>query len=589
MKGLIESIARIGKFALEIENKSAIEQLIENPAYPYCFFILLDEHDGQILYKGIDYEEVSVDYKKYLFRSGSSRGANFSPTAKVTTLSNTFEQKILGWFKSIIKDKKAPHTDIFKKMYDLLLKLKETIVSDLEEKMDTVQENILLSIKLNNTYLFDSPIFTEAFSYLVHKKDFEVSESHQICSICNKEKSTVIGKMSVFKFYTLDKPGFISGGFQEENAWRNYPVCMECKSFVEAGRQFVEENLQYQFYGIPYLLIPTFLLDREEIEEDNEILDILLNQKKHIQLSKEHGNSLMTDEGDLLEVLSEQKNTMAFHLLFLQKQQSAERILLIIDDILPSRLQRLFEVKSEIEKTILYRKDQKEPGHFHLGFFRTFFSKSDDGKRNYDLNKYFLTIVESIFKNKPLRFDFLLKFMMKEIRKSFVQQNEEAFYWKIKQAMACIMFLEKIGVLNMKGGPKAMSKFDSLFEDFSQQLNTNEKKAIFLLGTLTQILLEIQQKERGSKPFMKQLMGLKMDEGTIKALLPKVINKLEEYEAYTKSRRFLAEEISLLFMKSSDQWKISVDQLNYYFVCGMSLAPRVKEILYEKEEVSVNA
>lgn len=586
MNGLIESIARLGKYALEIENKSAIEQLIENPAYPYCFFILLDEHGVQILYKGIDYEEVSIDYKKYLFRSGSSRGANFSPTAKVTTLSNTFEQKVLGWFKSIIKDKKAPHTDKFKKMYDLLLKQKETIISDLKQKIDSLQANILLSIKYNDAYLYNSPIFTEAFSYLVHKKDFEVSESDQICSVCNQKKSKVIGKMSVFKFYTLDKPGFITGGFQEDQAWRNYPVCIECKTLVEAGRQFVEDKLQYKFYGLPYLVIPSILL---EMEENEEIFDILANQKKHIQLSKEHGNSLMTDEGDLLEVLSEQKNTMAFHLLFLQKQQSAERILLIIEDVLPSRLRRLFEAKSEIEKTILYRKDQQEPGHFHLGFFRTFFSKSDDGKRNYDLNKYFLTIVESIFKNKPLRFEFLLKFMMKEIRKSFVQQNEEAFYWKIKQAMACIMFLEKIGVLNMKGGPKAMSKFDSLFEEFSQQLNTNEKKAIFLLGTLTQILLEIQQKERGSKPFMKQLMGLKMDEGTIKALLPKVINKLEEYEAYTKSRRLLAEEISLLFMKSNGQWKISVDQLNYYFVCGMSLAPKVKDILYEKEEVSVNA
>jgi len=448
---------------------------------------------------------------------------------------------------------------------------------------------VLLSLKINNHYLLESSLFTEAFSYLIHKKDFELSESDQTCSICNQKKSTVIGKMSAFKFYTLDKPGFIAGGFQEEQAWRNYPVCLECKSYVEAGRQFIDEKLQFQFYGLPYLLIPNLLFKNDELVSDDEWIDILINQKKYIQLSKEQGHSLMTDEGDLLEVLAEQHNTLTFHLLFLQKIQSAERILLVIEDVLPSRLRQLFEAKDDVDKRILYKKSRDEKGNFHYGFFRTFFAKSDDGKRNADLNKYFLTIVESTFKKKPLKLQFLLKFLMKEIRKSFVQQQEDHFYWKVKQAVACLIFLEKIQVLQMEGGKDSMSKFDALFEEFGQQLNTSEKKGIFLLGSLTQILLEIQQKERGSKPFMKQLMGLKMDENTMKALLPKVINKLEEYDAFTKSRRLLAEEISLLFMKSDEKWKMSVDQLNYYFVCGMTLASKVKEILYEKEEVALHA
>nr|WP_279326058.1 TIGR02556 family CRISPR-associated protein [Bacillus sp. FJAT-47783] len=586
---MIESIARLGENLLKTESKSAIEQVVENPGYPYCFFILLEESDNRYIYKGIDYEETSSDYAKYLFRSGSSRGANFAPTAKVTVLNNTFEQKILGWFKSVIKDKKAPHTDKLEMIYESLLEKRDDILNDLEQNIESFQQRVLISLKVNNHYLFDTHIFTEAFSYLIHKKDFEVSESNQRCSICNQNKSTVIGKMSVFKFFTLDKPGFITGGFQEENAWRNYPVCLECKSFVEAGRHFIEEKLQFQFYGLPYLLIPSFLLKNEEMESDDEVLEILQNQKKHIQLSKDHKNSLMTDEGDLLEVLSEQNNTISFHLLFMQKVQSAERILLVIDDILPSRLRQLFQAKEHVEKTVLYRKNRDEFGNFHYGYFRTFFAKSDDGKRNADLNKYFLTVVESTFKKKELKLSFLLKFMMKEIRKSFIQHSEEQFYWKVKQAIACLLFLEKIDVLHMEGGQELMGKFDSLFEEFGQQLNSNEKRGVFLLGSLTQILLEVQQIERGSKPFMKQLKGLKMDESTMKALLPKVINKLEEYGSFTKSRRLLAEEIASYFMKSQEKWKLPVDQLNYYFVCGMTLATKVKNVLYEKEEVTTNA
>lgn len=102
---MIESVAALGRYVLEKSNKSVLEQMIENPNYDYCMFILLSETENGIEFTGVDYEEVSTDYSKYLFRSGSSRGANFSPTAKITTLSNTYDQKILGWFRGVLKEK----------------------------------------------------------------------------------------------------------------------------------------------------------------------------------------------------------------------------------------------------------------------------------------------------------------------------------------------------------------------------------------------------------------------------------------------------------------------------------------------------
>ncbi|WP_342581488.1 TIGR02556 family CRISPR-associated protein [Ureibacillus sp. FSL W7-1570] len=582
---MIESVAALGRYVLEKSNKSVLEQMIENPNYDYCMFILLSETENGIEFTGVDYEEVSTDYSKYLFRSGSSRGANFSPTAKITTLSNTYDQKILGWFRGVLKEKRINNKEKLEQIYDRLVQDQASILAAVSEKIESL-DKCLISVKLNHLYPVENELFTETFLYLINKKDLELSANNQICSICKEQKDTVIGKMSAFKFYTLDKPGFITGGFQEETAWRNYPVCLECKSFVEAGKEYIENHLKYQFYGLPYLLIPSFLINKENTGEDFEvILEIFENQQKMIQLSKESGNSIMTDEGDLLYILSEQKNTISLKFLFMQKIQSAERILLVIDDVLPSRLQKLFKSKEEVEKVILFKKETNEPRHFHFGFFRTFFAKSDEGKKNFDLNKYFLTIVESSFKAKQLELNFLLKYIMKEIRKDFLKENEQNFYWKIKQAMACLSFLEKINVLQFEGGQMIMSKFNNIFEVFGKQLNTNEKRAIFLLGSMTQILLEVQQKKRNSKPFLKQLMGLKMDEQSIKGLLPKVINKFIEYDAYTKPRQELAEEISSLFLQANEKWKLSIDEINFYFVCGMSLASKVKEVLYEKEEV----
>ena len=103
---MIESVAALGRYVLEKSNKSVLEQMIENPNYDYCVFILLSETENGIEFTGIDYEEVSTDYSKYLFRSGSPRGANFSPTARISDqLKKTYDVKVLGWFRTALKEK----------------------------------------------------------------------------------------------------------------------------------------------------------------------------------------------------------------------------------------------------------------------------------------------------------------------------------------------------------------------------------------------------------------------------------------------------------------------------------------------------
>ncbi|WP_253263517.1 TIGR02556 family CRISPR-associated protein [Anoxybacillus sp. CHMUD] len=570
---LIESIAEIGKWALEKKQKTVVDQLIEDHGYPYAMNILLKEEDGTFVFVGIEVEEAHIDFKKYLFRNGSPRGANYSPTARVTTIDNTFQQKVLGWFKKV-KDVENPY---FSSIYELLVSKQEEIVCDLQEKFDQLRERAILSIKINGEFLYDLPPFVEKFLFLVNEKDLELCAKNQVCSVCGKKKEIVIGKMSVFRFYTLDKPGFITGGFNESSAWRNFPVCLNCKSFIEEGRKIIEEKLRFQFYGLSYLLIPKFILPSKVNSEDYEdILYLLFLQPKDIRLQDKKVQSFMTTEEDILAVLADTKNTISLQLLFLQKIQSAERILLLIEDVLPSRLREVFQAKAHVEKILSFADRQ-----FHFGMVRTFF--------NSDADRYFLTIVDRVFKKEPIHFTFLLPFIMKEIRRDFYEvESNTNFFYKVRQAIAVILFLEQCGVLKMKGGSVVPSKFDALFETFGQQLDTNEKKGIFLLGALTQMLLEVQWKERGSQPFVKQLMGLKMDERTVKGLLPKVINKLKEYDAYQRSHQQLAEDISSLFMMAQKNWKLSVDELNFYFVCGMNLVSKVKECLFEQKGEKIN-
>jgi CRISPR-associated protein Csh1 len=82
---------------------------------------------------------------------------------------------------------------------------------------------------------------------------------------------------------------------------------------------------------------------------------------------------------------------------------------------------------------------------------------------------------------------------------------------------------------------------------------------------------------------MKKLKSLKMDDRDIKALLPKVQNKLEEYDSFDKGKRLIATEASKYLLEASEGWRMSVDEINFYFACGMNMYDEIATIAYKKE------
>jgi len=229
-----------------------------------------------------------------------------------------------------------------------------------------------------------------------------------VCSICSFSGKDVSGKTDVFKFYTIDKPGFITGGFKEAEAWKNYPVCLECKTFLEIGKKFIENNLNFKFYGLNYLLIPRLLLMENQMMLE-EIINILSDTKKSVALKDRIKKRITSDENEIIEYFSKENDVLTLNFLFLQRQQSAERILLLIEDVLPSRIRKVFDAKDYVDR--LFNEE------FNFGKIRTFYSKSDENKRSNDLDKYFLQIVDSVFKGRKLNFSFIVKFFMAVIRK----------------------------------------------------------------------------------------------------------------------------------------------------------------------------
>jgi CRISPR-associated protein Csh1 len=132
------------------------------------------------------------------------------------------------------------------------------------------------------------------------------------------------------------------------------------------------------------------------------------------------------------------------------------------------------------------------------------------------------------------------------------------------------------------------SKFEDVFKKYGNTFSLPVRRGLFLTGALTEMLLRKQGKERGAKPFLKKLKGLKMDDRDIKALLPAIQNKFEEYNSFGKGKRLVAEEAYNYLFASGDNWKLSVDEINFFFAGGMNLVGEINDILYAKGEKDVD-
>lgn len=126
------------------------------------------------------------------------------------------------------------------------------------------------------------------------------------------------------------------------------------------------------------------------------------------------------------------------------------------------------------------------------------------------------------------------------------------------------------------------------FLDTLPALDSDLKKGLFLLGALTERLIRVQYTERQSAPFWKALKSLKMSGTDLKGLLPKVRNKLQEYDKFGLGEATLFQQASDYLSRVSSLWKLNVDELNFYFTLGMGLFPKVAQFVYpQMEEVEV--
>ncbi len=529
------------------------------------------EFDGDGNYIGLTQEQFQRSkVPLYFYRKWASR----TPSHTLTIYLNKNEphrstgnlKAIYNALRSVSED--IPYLDISNKR----------ILTDIRNYLKNAKgDKIIITVRINGKFMGEIDVFQKVLEKKLRSARNKKNGSkwiEGICSICGERKK-VNGDISPFKFYTIDKPGYVIG-FNKKYAYKSFPLCHDCRELIRHGRQHVERNLTFAFagemkYEIKYSIIPDFVLGHESVR--GEVLAILTEGKKSASLKGESIRRITADEEEILEILSEERDVMSFHFLFMEKKGSSsqERINLYLQDVYPSRLKSLFKAKSVVESLLSLESE------FTYGTMWKFFATKNSAD-------YFYEVIYRTFTGRPIDRGWLISRLMGKIREGIVESQTPRL--TILDAFATFVFVllttKKEGVMDVRD-----SAYASLeeFLDTLPALDTPLKKGLFLMGALTEKLIRVQRRVRGSTPFYKVLKSLKMDERDLKGLLPRIRNKLEEYDHFRKGESILYAKASEYLSQAPSPWGMNVDELNFYFALGMGMYNHVAELIYGKEEV----
>lgn len=466
---MLDAIADIGKMQFnKIKEKGGdiLDILVQDPSdggrYNNIIIIVIKKtEEQQYLYDGLQLREYDEDdRKKYLYRAGASRGADFTPTAKITEGSKTFSNKIVKALEDTILIKEERFQEEVKELKEVkkVLTEKETLIKkELEAQSKALGKDQLsfLTIMIQEQYkerfvgdyeVFKYKIIEEATKKYHYSTTYKVSSraEDKVCSVC-LNKTDVNGLGCPFPFTTFDKIGYLSGGFSREKAWRNVPICRQCSLELELGKDYLDKNLRFYFFGMNYYIIPKPL--------DIDDLPKVLNNYKRLKQDdgfKEHQHLYITTEEKIIKKLGEDVNKLGINLMFFKEKNSAFNILTNIEDVFPSRLKDVFDQIAEVNDLPLF-KNYRISSVKEMSIFINFKTLYEVLREKAN-QKYFLECIYKIFKGDKIDYNFLLRFIVEDILQSFdreeLDKKEKSFPLTVMAGYGLLYLLKKIDALN---------------------------------------------------------------------------------------------------------------------------------------------
>lgn len=426
-------------------------------------------------------------------------------------------------------------------------------------------------------------------------KDKKISGKDLVCSLCLQHQDELWGYVSIYNFYA-SKTDFapIAGGFKKELAHRNNPVCPSCAIKLKRLKPIVDKYFHFRFCGFDYFMIPEVIGTTSEKETIELILDIMVTQydaspNAPLQLKSRLGDFKISERKkitdsyskEIFDYLSETNNSAAYTMLFYSINNAEFKILLTVENVFPSQFHEIFAAKAKAESHDVFRglpgRDKSEIYNLEFRFdtIKEFLPIND--KIEGDFSKAFLETIRNIFMQKTISFSYLLQRIMSILRRRFA--NDQNYDLATRKAFLTLKFMSYLGIINIKNNQNIQEdnmngKYADFFSEHRDFFDSSAKQSVFMVGVLTQLLMNIQLHDKGSSPFRKRLNSLKLNKDLVFRIFTEAREKLEQYgKNYYKE---LEEDISELFVKSGLE-KLSNDEISFFFTLGMTLYKKFKE------------
>ncbi len=614
-----KAIAQIGHWQLE-QNRDLdpVDLYIETlfPGKDYQMLLLVFEitsNNGELAceYKGIDIEKVKKDstrYRKYAYRKGSARGGDVTITTK---LSNPADKKLQNIKEAQLKkltSSKHPDSGIFKLIEAEFVKNETTIAADVEgyfknaSKEDQTSTGISIRIhKEKNLYLNDFELVRNILldSGSEKKYDHNGTQSrtnNSVCSVTSSVADDIYGFAAPFKYSSPDKPGFISGFFNKEKFWRNYPVSSKEALALEYGKKYIKQHLTGYFYGHEFLFVPHPIIrsSNDELEMIVELLKDAFATARDKKMSKEERSEA---EEYVQKIIAQQENYFYLDMLFYSEDKKTEAISIemMLEEVLPSRFSKLFvEVPEAINRNPLFKnaitiKKEVQDLQFSFQLINNFF----DDK--------FLDVVQRIFQGKPLSKAFLFERFIALIRKNYNEAKTQDKWtepagWSVLKAIMLINYLQELKIIEnnntynymdtttveKKSGRFNLDGFNQFVKENESFLDSDIKVGIFAVGVMVRFLFDIQHANLSNTPFENKLRGYKLNPELLMQVYTEALDKIQKYQKNFYVYTDLREVVSHYFVtKKHELVSLSNNELSFYFVAGLEMGRKFKN---EKEE-----
>ena len=571
---MIKSVYEIGIWHEDEFDET--QQLTEDLGKKYTRVITIDleTEDDKLLYSGC-----RLAYKtdaNYLYRK--------TPSAKPDPYSLTLKPSKkgpAGLIDRFVKFCEMHPGKLANGIKVILSENKEKIVRDIEEQAEQITEKnefYFLTVLIDGRSVGAFKEFRSVFLNEVQKLP---NSRRGVCFLCGKETEVGARVSNIFKFGTIDQPGF-AHMMSNKSHDVTMPLCQDCFSKLALGKRIADDKLTLNFYDSQVYVLPRFAGNR--VGKSQQFTENSLSALKSLTDSfRGEDGRYERFELRLIKKLSKEDAYSTLNFVFFVKARGKDevKVYLNIEDVPPSRMTAITKTADEIEAElkplgshrirfeILWKvfkgyaqlkknsSDSPVPPNDFLEFMRTIFKGTKA-----DLN---------LFKKASMRYFYSLKMNAKESELSSI-------FFDRNSIVAMGYFLDRLnnplegGVLGLKKPKEEL--LEEYFERYPGFFANDDLKLTFVIGMIHALVVAIQKDQGYTGTADQRIKGYRMKPDDFKEHLTYLRDKYKHYSKKIKNASHIG-FVEKLFelagryqLNAGMKWKSSLTDLNYAFLCG---------------------